>query len=164
MVARRVNGSGALVWQNVAVQGILYEAALAFDESMAVSDGDDGAVVAFEDYRQSNVSGCDISAQRILSNGQLGNPDSSAVTIRLAPCIPLSLSENFVQFTLPSSDQIELNLFDLLGRRMAALEDGYHAAGEHTVRFDQRAFPSGMYLIRLEAGGEVAVKKIVVVR
>ena len=57
-----------------------------------------------------------------------------------------------IAYALPQQAQVRLEVFDLLGRRVAVLVDEAKAAGAHTVRFDATGLPSGTYLYRLQAG------------
>ena len=74
-----------------------------------------------------------------------------------------------VRYTLPRAARVSLRVLDVLGKPVRILAGGQQAAGEHTVRWDGRddagqPLPSGVYLIRLEAGGQVATRKVVLVR
>jgi hypothetical protein len=59
---------------------------------------------------------------------------------------------------------VKLAVYDLLGREVAVLVDGYQTPGEHRVTFDARKLASGVYFYRLSAGGQVAVKRMILVR
>ena len=48
----------------------------------------------------------------------------------------------------------------MLGREVAVLADGHFAAGTHTALFDGAWFASGIYLVRLQAGGNVRTMRI----
>ncbi|NNF59388.1 MAG: T9SS type A sorting domain-containing protein, partial [Rhodothermaceae bacterium] len=55
-------------------------------------------------------------------------------------------------FTLPAASRVTLTVYDVTGRRVAAvLDDADRTAGSHTVAFDGRGLASGTYLVRLEA-------------
>jgi hypothetical protein len=69
-----------------------------------------------------------------------------------------------VRFRLPQAGPVRLGLYDARGRRVATLVDEERPAGEHTAELDAAALPSGVYTLRLEAGGESAVKKCVHLR
>lgn len=58
----------------------------------------------------------------------------------------------------------EFRLFDLAGREIAVLEEGFRAAGRHQLTWEGAAFPAGGYFLRLQAGGEVEMGKVVVVK
>lgn len=57
-----------------------------------------------------------------------------------------------------------LTVYDILGREVAVLVDGVMPVGHHRVTFDASALPSGIYLYRLEAGGEIIQRKMTVVK
>jgi len=66
-----------------------------------------------------------------------------------------------IQFTLPQTADINLTVFDVLGRQVAVLINGQQAAGRHTVNFQASDLPSGIYLYRLTTpGGSIAQKMI----
>jgi hypothetical protein len=70
-----------------------------------------------------------------------------------------------VVFSLPDDRAASLELFDLGGRRIAALEVGSLGAGEHRVSLaDARGLRAGAYLLRLSRGREVLTAKACVVR
>ena len=54
--------------------------------------------------------------------------------------------------------------FDLLGREVARLVDRQMPQGRHEVTWDGERVPSGVYLYRLEAGGETHAGKVVLAR
>lgn len=62
------------------------------------------------------------------------------------------------------SGMVSLAAYDLLGRKVAVLVDGPVAAGSHSVSFDASRLPSGVYLLRLQSGNEVATRKVTLVR
>jgi hypothetical protein len=85
----------------------------------------------------------------------------------------VSLSQNFpnpfnptttIRFALPESSRARLQVYDILGRRVAVLVDGLRTAGFHQVSFDASRFASGVYLYRLEAGGKVFTKKMMLIK
>jgi len=56
-----------------------------------------------------------------------------------------------IAYQIPETSRITLSVFDLLGRRVAVLEDGIRRSGEHRVQFSAHGLPSGTYFYRLEA-------------
>jgi hypothetical protein len=58
-----------------------------------------------------------------------------------------------IRFVLPEPQDVELTVYDLLGRRVETLKDVPLPAGVHNVRFDASDYPSGVYFARLQAGG-----------
>jgi hypothetical protein len=73
-----------------------------------------------------------------------------------------------ISFYLPQDGQVTLEVFDAAGRRVGVLIDGMTcSAGITTVTFngmseDGGRLSSGVYFYRLQAGGTVRTKKMVV--
>ena len=59
---------------------------------------------------------------------------------------------------------VRVAVYDVLGRVAVRLVDGWLSAGPHTVRWDVQALPSGLYLVRAQAGAQVVVRRVLVVR
>jgi tetratricopeptide (TPR) repeat protein len=69
-----------------------------------------------------------------------------------------------VRYTLPEGDDVQLVVYDLLGRAVQHLVDGYQEAGQHEVVVDGSTMPSGTYVYRLRAGETVETGRFVRVR
>jgi hypothetical protein len=89
--------------------------------------------------------------------------------------LPLSyeLHQNFpnpfnpttaIAYDLPSSGHVALRVYNVIGQQVATLVDGLQEAGSKSVRFDGAGLPSGVYLYRLEAGGQVLTRRMVLVK
>ena len=69
-----------------------------------------------------------------------------------------------ITYSVPAPGRVRLTVYDVLGREMAVLLDKQQSAGLHSARLDASAWPSGLYLYRLEAGNYSSVKTMTVVR
>lgn len=69
-----------------------------------------------------------------------------------------------VEYALPEVRDVRLEVYDVLGRRVAVLEDGRRKAGRHVLKLDADRLSSGVYFSRLRAGGQTRTQKITVVR
>lgn len=69
-----------------------------------------------------------------------------------------------ISFTLPSANQVDLEVFDILGRRVASLVDERLGAGSHTINFDASSLSSGIYLYRLTAGEATISRKMTLIK
>jgi hypothetical protein len=56
-----------------------------------------------------------------------------------------------ISFDLPETTNVRLVIFDALGRVVESIVDGRWSAGRHTVVWDAKDAPSGMYFVRMEA-------------
>ncbi|MCX6601480.1 MAG: T9SS type A sorting domain-containing protein [bacterium] len=69
-----------------------------------------------------------------------------------------------ITYDLARAGRVSLRVFDLLGREVAALKDGFSEAGSHRVTFDGRGLASGIYFARLDAGAFSQTKKLMLLR
>ncbi|UCE65760.1 MAG: T9SS type A sorting domain-containing protein [Candidatus Zixiibacteriota bacterium] len=56
-----------------------------------------------------------------------------------------------ISFRLAKPQNINLSVYDLLGRKVEVLLKGFIGAGNHKIKFDAGTYPSGLYFYRLEA-------------
>jgi len=69
-----------------------------------------------------------------------------------------------VPFSLENPADVSLALYDLAGRRVATLFDGFAYVGGTEVRADVSRLPPGVYVYRLEAASGAAARKMVIVK
>jgi hypothetical protein len=69
-----------------------------------------------------------------------------------------------IDYALPGSAQVKLEVFNILGERVSVLRDGVQDAGYHSVVFEAAGLPSGIYFYRLQAGDFVETKKLLLLR
>jgi hypothetical protein len=84
--------------------------------------------------------------QELVLHQNYPNPFNPATTIAL---------------TLPRAEYTTLEVFNLLGERVAMIYAGTLSAGEHKMRWEPQEQPSGMYICRLQAGSLQQVRKLV---
>jgi len=78
-------------------------------------------------------------------------------------------SETLIAFTLPSAGFVRLDIYDVSGRNVMDLKRGFVGEGEHVASWDGRDLrgrraASGVYFVRVEAGGAAATGKAVLLR
>lgn len=77
--------------------------------------------------------------------------------------------ETHIRYQLPKSATVKLEIFNLIGEKVAELASGQQTAGTHTIiwngrnRFDAQV-ASGVYLYRLQAGSFVQTRKMILLR
>jgi hypothetical protein len=77
--------------------------------------------------------------------------------------------ETTIRFDLPRAVDVTLRIFNLIGEEIVTLINEKMTAGAHTLKWNgqntnRQPAGSGIYLLRLQAGNEVMVKKMLVVR
>jgi hypothetical protein len=126
-------------------------------------DPDGGAVGIWCTFYGWSDNSNDIYAMHVNVDGSLGGPDPRVRPQVSYPQIS-GVSNGAVQFTLPEAGRVELDLYNLLGRRIGVIGEDYYPSGSHAVRYDLRDLRSGVYFVRLKSDYGQAVKKVVVVR
>ena len=69
-----------------------------------------------------------------------------------------------IKYALPQACRVTVEILDVRGRRLACPVNETRGAGRHRARFDAEGLSSGIYFLRLTAGDEAVVRKIVVLR
>lgn len=70
-----------------------------------------------------------------------------------------------IMFGVPETGKVTLEVFDVMGRKVATLLDGdVRTAGRHSVQFTASQMASGIYIYRLRVGNEVLTKKLTLIK
>jgi hypothetical protein len=69
-----------------------------------------------------------------------------------------------IRFDLPLRSFVTLKIYDVVGREIATLLNGYKEAGTHELKFDASGLPSGVYLYRISTDKFVETKKFVLLK
>lgn len=96
-----------------------------------------------------DVPGCDELPRVFALEQNYPNPFNPSTTIRYA---------------LPHKSDVHLIVFTVLGQQVVTLVRCEQEAGYHEVRFDGSNLPSGVYFYRMQAGGYLETKKLLVLR
>jgi len=74
-----------------------------------------------------------------------------------------------IRFDLPKAGHVRLSIFNLMGQEVAVLADEKRPEGTHEIRWDgldarHLPAPSGIYLVRLEAGSYIGKGKLLLLK
>ena len=69
-----------------------------------------------------------------------------------------------IQFTLPETMEVRLDVYTIAGQRVATLVNGQREAGAHTVEFDGSRVASGVYIYRIVAGSHVQTRQMTLIK
>ena len=69
-----------------------------------------------------------------------------------------------ISYELPVNGFVNLEIYDVLGRRIVALINERQSAGTHSVKFNGADLPSGVYLYRLSTANFLDTKKLMLIK
>jgi hypothetical protein len=73
-------------------------------------------------------------------------------------------AEATIVYNLPGSEYINLQIFDMHGRIVADLENGYASAGVHEVTWNASSNTGGMYIVRYASKTKTETQRILLVK
>jgi len=73
-------------------------------------------------------------------------------------------SSTVISFSLPHTSEVDLRIYDVTGRMVRTMAQGKMSAGEHELRLEAGALPSGVYFVKVEAGKAAKVAKFALLR
>ena len=84
-----------------------------------------------------------------------------------------SISQNYpnpfnptttIQFAIPKDEYVKLVVYDITGKVVKELVNGYKSAGKYNVEFNASGYASGMYYYKIEAGAYKSVQKMMLMK
>ncbi len=123
------------------------------------------ALVAGEDLQDiiANVLAARISWQELFG-GEAPEPSIEPRIVLSAPWpCPVQDSARF-NVELAEGGYVEVALYDVSGRRVDTLHDGYMAPGRNELKVWSGGLPSGVYLIQAQTEGGAATQRLVITR
>ncbi len=115
----------------------------AFGPFELVSDGDQLVATATD----ANGNTSEFSDPVAVSGSAVTNEDDADPTVFALAAYPNPVrGVSTLALTLPEAGAVRVEVFDMLGRRVAVLHDGAMAAGLHPLVLDASALPAGLYV------------------
>jgi hypothetical protein len=94
-----------------------------------------------------------------------GTPRTTAHAFALEPAYPNPFNpQTTLSYSVPRDTHVRLAVYDVTGRTVAMLSDGWQSAGTHQVRFDGTGFASGIYFVRMETSDFSAMEKLMLLK
>jgi flagellar hook assembly protein FlgD len=69
-----------------------------------------------------------------------------------------------ISYSLEKAGDVKLKIYDVLGREVATLVNGKNDAGDHTVIWNARSVPSGVYFYKITAESYIQTKKMILMK
>lgn len=92
-----------------------------------------------------------LSAKKI--DGVNNLPPKAPVNFHLSQNYPNPFNPStIIEYQIPTANKVSLKIYDMLGKEVITLVDGYKAAGKYQLTFNCSKFASGVYICKLESG------------
>jgi Secretion system C-terminal sorting domain len=156
----RLNAADAWsAWSKLSEGGFTFDPHIKYEKYDAV----DVEVTVSDWHNPSNqvtASGC------VTDHGQQTNTcDSQPSYYLLGENYPDPFnSQTTITFELPKAGKTSVEVYNVIGQRVAVLANGRYQAGVHTVSWSPDGTPNGLYFYVLRSGLFQSVKQMVVVR
>ncbi len=69
-----------------------------------------------------------------------------------------------IRFSIPRSENVSLIVYDVMGKEVEILLDGYKNAGTYLISFNASGFPSGVYYYKLKTSTYTETRRMVLVK
>jgi hypothetical protein len=69
-----------------------------------------------------------------------------------------------IEYSLPKESKVQIEIYDILGRKITTLINEYQKAGIHSTTFNAGSLSSGIYFYRLTAGNYMSTKKLLFIK
>ena len=163
-------GGGALVL-DAAASYTQFAFPIAYDQGFSGTPDRCGIAIQITDASGSgtNVS---LGSEMYIDDLELSMDVVSDVEDQTQP-LTFQLEQNYpnpfnpsttISFTIPFADFTSLKVYDVLGNEVAVLVNAEKPAGNYEVNFDASLLSSGTYFYKLQAGGVVRTKKMILLK
>ncbi|MFQ6610800.1 MAG: T9SS type A sorting domain-containing protein, partial [Fidelibacterota bacterium] len=69
-----------------------------------------------------------------------------------------------ITYSVPVTADVQVLVYDVMGRQVAELVNGNQTEGTHFVTFDASGYSSGLYFVKLISNGEIITQKIMLMK
>jgi hypothetical protein len=149
-----------------------YENGVVTSDSMII-DGSEGAISSFGTDQLNELYMVGYSSGSSLIFRFAGPGPASGITTLPRQAYTFRLDQNYpnpfnpstvIGYQVGTTDHVTLRVYDVLGQEMTTLVDDVRSPGTYRVTLDAGRFSSGVYYYRLQAGGFVSTRRLIVVR
>jgi hypothetical protein len=73
-------------------------------------------------------------------------------------------TETMIRFDLPKDGNVNMSLYDITGKEIRIIADGYYPAGYYSVRLNAEDLSSGVYFYKITYSEFTSIKKLVLIK
>ena len=73
-------------------------------------------------------------------------------------------AETFIQYYIAHPSEVTVTVYDILGRHVKTLAHGRQNNGIHKIKYDAGNLTSGVYFVKVQAAGEIKVRKMLLLK
>ncbi|WP_441000803.1 T9SS type A sorting domain-containing protein [Fodinibius sp. SL11] len=138
-------------------------------ESLIIYNGQQESIYSETDWQWEEIDKLGIVA----ANGSYQKWTKYALAIQSTDPQMVRIEQNYpnpfneqttIRYSIPEQKEVQLEVFDVLGRKIATLIDKSQPKGIYTPKFDGSNLASGIYFYRLILDGNVTTKKMTLVK
>ena len=83
----------------------------------------------------------------------------------LAPAYPNPFNpETTVSYAIPTSGQVDISVYDMMGHEVMVLIHEVKEAGNHSVKWNAESFSSGVYFIKMSSQDYIVSQKVMLIK
>lgn len=143
-----------------------YGHAGAYDRSVVI--GPEGIIR----YKGNNFVNTDFAAVKAEIETQINRVITSSedspeivTSVRLDQNYPNPFNPSTtISYSLINSGSVKLQIYNILGKKIITLVDGFQSSGVQTAIWDASSVPSGVYIYRLTAGDQVLYRRMMLIK
>ncbi len=164
-----INNFDQIIQQNFNSDLALYRAIDALTTSLLISDDSTLNKNSVGKYYVSGFDDYGIKVRDLLRTRKVGSLENWKEIIPKEYTLYQNYPNPFnpvttIKFDLPKDGLVQLEVFDILGRRIYTIVNEYKSAGSYEHQFDASLLASGVYIYKIQAGSFISSKKMLLLK
>jgi len=159
----KTNASGNTLWTKT-------YGGTGYDAGYSVQQTTDGGYIVAGETRPYGADYWDVYLIKLKPEGSGIEEEITSGLFSLSPADPNPFTtKTTVRYELPKETDITISVYNMLGQKVRDLYSGKQSSGIHSVSWDgsgdvRKKLSSGIYLLKIKAGGKEASRKVMFVR